>query len=102
VTRIVNAVWSYDFYGDMRTVDVHIKNLRLKLGEMGDCIQTVRASAIDLRAKNDQIRANPLVPVDQPAGDLFCALVPAGQQQLSGTILYEPQEKPAAAERPAD
>lgn len=40
--QIVNAVWSYDFYGDMRTVDVHIKNLRLKLGEMGDCIQTVR------------------------------------------------------------
>jgi DNA-binding response OmpR family regulator len=40
--QIVNAVWNYDFYGDMRTVDVHIKNLRLKLGEMGDYIQTVR------------------------------------------------------------
>ncbi len=40
--QIVNAVWDYDFYGDMRTVDVHIKNLRLKLGEMGDYIQTVR------------------------------------------------------------
>lgn len=41
-SQIVNAVWNYDFYGDMRTVDVHIKNLRLKLGEMGDYIQTVR------------------------------------------------------------
>jgi len=40
--QIVNAVWDYDFYGDMRTVDVHIKNLRLKLGEKGDYIQTVR------------------------------------------------------------
>lgn len=40
--QIVNAVWNYDFYGDMRTVDVHIKNLRLKLGEKGDYIQTVR------------------------------------------------------------
>jgi two-component system response regulator ResD len=40
--QIVNAVWNYDFYGDMRTVDVHIKNLRLKLGDKGDYIQTVR------------------------------------------------------------
>lgn len=40
--QIVNAVWNYDFYGDTRTVDVHIKNLRLKLGEKGECIQTVR------------------------------------------------------------
>lgn len=40
--QIVNAVWNYDYYGDMRTVDVHIKNLRLKLGDKGDLIQTVR------------------------------------------------------------
>ena len=40
--QIVNAVWNYDFYGDMRTVDVHIKNLRLKLRDKGDYIQTVR------------------------------------------------------------
>lgn len=40
--QIVNAVWDYDFYGDMRTVDVHIKNLRLKLGDKGEYIKTVR------------------------------------------------------------
>ncbi|MDD3364524.1 MAG: response regulator transcription factor [Syntrophomonas sp.] len=40
--QILNAVWNYDYYGDIRTVDAHIKNLRLKLGEKGDSIQTVR------------------------------------------------------------
>lgn len=40
--QILNAVWNYDFYGDIRTVDAHIKNLRLKLGNKGDYIQTVR------------------------------------------------------------
>ncbi len=40
--QIINAVWNHDFYGDLRTVDVHIKNLRLKLGDKGDYIKTVR------------------------------------------------------------
>lgn len=40
--QILNAVWNYDYYGDVRTVDTHIKKLRLKLGEKGDLIQTVR------------------------------------------------------------
>lgn len=40
--QILNAVWNYDYYGDIRTVDAHIKNLRLKLGDKGDYIQTVR------------------------------------------------------------
>lgn len=40
--QILNAVWNYDYYGDMRTVDAHIKNIRLKLGAKGDYIQTVR------------------------------------------------------------
>ncbi len=40
--QILNAVWNYDYYGDVRTVDTHIKKLRLKLGEKGELIQTVR------------------------------------------------------------
>jgi two-component system, OmpR family, response regulator ResD len=40
--KILNAVWDYDYFGDVRTVDTHIKKLRLKLGDKGDLIQTVR------------------------------------------------------------
>jgi len=40
--QILKAVWDYDYYGDVRTVDTHIKKLRLKLGEKGEYIQTVR------------------------------------------------------------
>lgn len=40
--QILNAVWSYDYFGDTRTVDTHIKRLRLKLGEQNELIQTVR------------------------------------------------------------
>lgn len=40
--QILNAVWDYNFYGDPRTVDTHIKKLRLKLGSRGEYIQTVR------------------------------------------------------------
>lgn len=40
--QILNAVWNYDYLGDVRTVDTHIKKLRLKLGPKGEFIQTVR------------------------------------------------------------
>ncbi len=40
--KILNSVWNYDYFGDERTVDTHIKKLRLKLGSKGDYIQTVR------------------------------------------------------------
>lgn len=40
--QILNAVWNYDYFGDTRTVDTHIKMLRLKLNGKGDFIQTVR------------------------------------------------------------
>ena len=40
--QILNAVWNYDYLGEIRTVDAHIKNLRLKLGTRGIYIQTVR------------------------------------------------------------
>lgn len=39
---ILNSVWQYDYDGDARTVDTHIKKLRSKLGQAGNCIKTVR------------------------------------------------------------
>lgn len=40
--KILDNVWQYDYYGDARTVDTHIKKLRSKLGEAGEMIKTVR------------------------------------------------------------
>lgn len=40
--QILNSVWNYDYFGDIRTVDTHIKKLRLKLGSKGEYIQTIR------------------------------------------------------------
>lgn len=40
--KIMNEVWDTDFQGESRTVDVHIRTLRLKLGEVGNIIQTIR------------------------------------------------------------
>ena len=40
--RILQTVWGYDYAGESRTVDVHIRTLRAKLGEAGNVIETVR------------------------------------------------------------
>ncbi|MGN0267206.1 MAG: response regulator transcription factor [Lachnospiraceae bacterium] len=40
--RILNNVWNYDYYGDARTIDTHVKKLRNKLGKYGDSIVTIR------------------------------------------------------------
>lgn len=40
--KILEEVWGYDFDGETRTVDVHVRTLRSKLGNSGDLIQTVR------------------------------------------------------------
>jgi two-component system alkaline phosphatase synthesis response regulator PhoP len=40
--QILNTIWGYDFDGASRTVDVHIRTLRQKLGESGECVETVR------------------------------------------------------------
>ena len=39
--NILNAVWGYDYFGDLRTVDTHVKKLRAKLGDCGKMIETV-------------------------------------------------------------
>ena len=40
--KILEKIWGYEIYGETRTVDVHIRTLRQKLGEAGSCIQTIR------------------------------------------------------------
>ncbi len=40
--RLLDAVWGVDYPGDTRTVDVHMRTLRVKLGEASRCLQTVR------------------------------------------------------------
>ena len=40
--KIMNQVWGFDYQGESRTVDMHIKTLRQKLGDAGSCIKTVR------------------------------------------------------------
>ena len=39
--KILNSVWNYDYFGDARTIDTHVKKLRSKLGEKGELINTV-------------------------------------------------------------
>ncbi len=39
--KILNNVWEYDYFGDARTIDTHVKKLRSKLGEKGDLIKTI-------------------------------------------------------------
>ena len=41
-TQLLNQIWGYEFDGESRTVDVHIRTLRQKLGSAGDLIETVR------------------------------------------------------------
>lgn len=40
--QILEKIWGYDFSGETRTVDVHVRTLRQKLGDAGQCIETVR------------------------------------------------------------
>ena len=49
--QILHAVWNVDFYGDERTVDTHIKNLRMKLGPCGEQVRTVRSRGYILESR---------------------------------------------------
>ncbi|HOO44562.1 MAG TPA: response regulator transcription factor, partial [Bacillota bacterium] len=51
--KILNAVWNYDYFGDLRTVDTHIKQLRSKLGKYAYYVSTVRSIGYRLDAENE-------------------------------------------------
>ncbi len=55
ITRdfLLNSVWGYDFDGETRTVDVHIRTIRSKLDKYGDYIETVRGVGYRIGEKND-------------------------------------------------
>ena len=49
--KILNNVWNYDYYGDSRTIDSHIKKVRHKLGKKGKYIETVRGIGYKFEVK---------------------------------------------------
>ena len=49
--KILNNVWNYDYYGDSRTIDSHIKKIRHKLGKKGKYIQTMRGVGYKFEVK---------------------------------------------------
>ena len=51
--KILNNVWNYDYYGDSRTIDSHIKKIRHKLGRKGKYIKTIRGIGYKFDPKND-------------------------------------------------
>lgn len=48
--KILNHVWNYDYFGDARTIDTHVKKLRSKMGEKGDLIKTIWGMGYKLEA----------------------------------------------------
>ena len=48
---LLNKVWGYDYYGDTRTVDVHVRRLRQKLGKAADHIITIRGTGYKFNAE---------------------------------------------------
>ncbi len=51
--QLLREVWGYTFDAESRTLDVHVRTLRQKLGECGSCIETVRGSGYRIR-ENEQ------------------------------------------------
>ncbi len=49
--KILNNVWNYDYYGDTRTIDSHIKKIRHKLGKKGKYIETIRGVGYKFEVK---------------------------------------------------
>lgn len=49
--KILNHVWNYDYFGDARTIDTHVKKLRSKMGDKGDMIKTIWGMGYKLEAE---------------------------------------------------
>lgn len=52
--KILNNVWNYDYYGDARTIDTHVKKLRSKLGSCGDYIHTIYRMGYKFEERKEQ------------------------------------------------
>lgn len=51
--KILNSVWDYDYFGDARTIDTHVKKLRSKLGNKGNIIKTIWGIGYKLSTDNE-------------------------------------------------
>ena len=51
--KILNHVWNYDYFGDARTIDTHVKKLRSKMGEKGNLIKTIWGLGYKLSADSE-------------------------------------------------
>ena len=51
--RILNNVWNYDYFGDARTIDTHVKKLRNKMGEQGKYIKTIWGMGYKFEVTNE-------------------------------------------------
>lgn len=51
--KILNHVWNYDYFGDARTIDTHVKKLRSKLGDCGDYIKTIWGMGYKFNVEED-------------------------------------------------
>ncbi|MBE5852248.1 MAG: response regulator transcription factor [Lachnospiraceae bacterium] len=51
--KILNNVWNYDYFGDARTIDTHVKKLRSKMGEKGNLIKTIWGLGYKLSADHE-------------------------------------------------
>lgn len=56
--KILNNVWNYDYYGDARTIDTHVKKLRSKLGECGDYIKTIWGMGYKFEVNDEEVNKN--------------------------------------------
>ena len=52
--KILNIVWNYDFFGDARTIDTHVKKLRAKMGQRGNYIKTIWGMGYKFEADDEQ------------------------------------------------
>lgn len=52
--KILNNVWNYDYFGDARTIDTHVKKLRSKIGNKGDMIKTIWGLGYKMEAENGE------------------------------------------------
>ena len=52
---LLNRVWGFDYFGDTRTVDTHMNRLRMKLGAMENCIQTIRGKGYRFEVVEDKV-----------------------------------------------
>ena len=57
-TQLLNQVWGYEFDGESRTVDVHIRTLRQKLGTAGELVETVRGVGYKIDIKQAELFVN--------------------------------------------